>query len=456
MMFSKAAFTLLTIAASAKGQTLGTAAAYGVLAGTTITNTGLTVINAQIGVSPGTAITGFPPGLNNGADSANAAALQAKADAELTYAALVALPSTAALTGTDLGGQTLTPGVYTFTSSGGLTGTVVLDAQNDANAVFVFQFGSTITTASNSAVRLINGAQACNVFWQIGSSATFGTGTTFLGNVVARTSITVTTGTTLNRGGFYALDGAVTLDTNNIDQGGACGNAPAPDPTTSTTSSAPVITLPSVTLPSVILPTITLPSLTLPSITLPSVTLPSITLPSVTLPSITLPTIILPTTVTTSITDVPTTTTTSTVTNPASTTTVTVSVPVTITQTVTASPIQTTSTTTKWSTKPCTKTASATKCPTTKATTTKKATKTTQAAAAHYKRARQTKTKTVVTTCAGHTKTVGGSTKTVKSTHKATSVVWQTKTATTSSTSTYYPACTNSPKMKRDYERMFE
>jgi len=441
MLFSKAAFTVLTIAASASGQNLGTAAAYGVLAGTTITNTGNTVINARIGVSPGTAITGFPPGQNNGADSNNGAATTAKADIESTYNALVTLPSTSDLTGTDLGGQTLIPGVYTFTSSGGLTGTVTLDAQNNANAVFVFQFGSTITTASNSAVRLINGAQACNVFWQIGSSATFGTGTSFLGNVVARTSITVTTGTSLNRGGFYALDGAVTLDTNSIDQGGACGNTPAPDPTaTSTTSNPPAITLPTIVIPG---------------------------LPTITLPSITLPTIISPTTTITSNTDSTiTTTTTSTVTNPASTTTVTVSVPVTITQTVTASTIKTTSTTTKWSTKPWTKTASATKCPT-KATSTKKATSSTKKTstkaatkytqAAHYKRARQTKTKTVVTTCAGHTKTVGGSkaTQTARVTRAATSVVWQTKSATTTSTFTYYPTCTNSPKAKRDYERMF-
>lgn len=438
MLFSKATFMVLTIAASANGQNLGTAAAYGVLAGSTITNTGLTVINARIGLSPGSSITGFGPGVSNGQDINNGAAITAKADAESAYNVLVGLPSTRDLTGTDLGGLTLGPGVYTYSSSGGLTGALTLDAQGNSNALFVFQFGSTITTASNSVVNLINGAQGCNIFWQVGSSATFGTDTTFLGNVLARTSITVTTRTSLRRGGFYALDGAVTLDTNAIDQGGACGVAPPGSSTTTSTTSVVTIPTDTVTLPS---DTVTLPTITLP-ISLPTITLPTITLTS-------------PTNTITSNTDIVTSTTTRTVTNPASTTTITISVPITVTQTISASTTKTTCTTTKWSTKPWTKTASATKCPT-KVTSTKKSSKT-STKAQNYKRARSTKTKTVTTTCAGYTKTQKGSqaTHTVKATRAFTSTIWQTKQATTTSTFTQYPACTNNPKAKRDYERMF-
>jgi hypothetical protein len=128
MLFSKASFMLLSIAASANGQVeLGTAAAYGVFGGTTIINTGLTIVNARIGLSPGSSITGFLPGINNGQDINNGAATKAKADIQSAYNALAGLPSSSDLTGTDLGGQTLLPGVYTFTSSGGLTGTLTLD-----------------------------------------------------------------------------------------------------------------------------------------------------------------------------------------------------------------------------------------------------------------------------------------------------------------------------------------
>jgi hypothetical protein len=423
MLFSKASLMVLTIAASANGAVdLGTAAAYGVLGGSTITNTGLTVIGAPIGLSPGSSITGFPPGIDKGEDINNGPATQAKADAETAYQVLAGLPSSKDLTGTDLGGQTLLPGVYTFSSSGGLTGTLTLDGGGAANSQFVFQFGSTITTASVSSVVLINGAQACNVFWQVGSSATLGTGTKFLGNVVARTSITVTTGVSLSQGGFYALDGAVTLDTNSIDPNGACGALPA-TPSSATPSSASPTNI-----------------VTLSSITVTTPSIISITpLPSVV-----------------------TITTTSTKTNSASTTTITISVPVTVTQTVSASTFKTTctSTTTKWTTKPQTTTASATKCPT-GTTSTKKATSTTAKSSKtstktqNYKRAKaSTSTHTVTTTCAGYTKTQRA-THTVKATQASTSTVWHTKQATTTSTSTYYPSCTSTPKAKRDYERMF-
>lgn len=209
---------------------LGTAGTFAVLGGAAVTNTGPTVMNRDLGVSPGTAVTGFPPGLVNGAiHAADAAALQAKSD--LTVAYNDAAGRTPAVTvGGDLGGRTLTPGVYKSGSSILLTGTVTLDAQGDPNAVFVFQMGSTLTTATNSRVRLINGAAPCNVVWQIGSSATFGTGTDFNGNVLALTSISAKTGATFHSR-LLARNGAVTLDTNTLLRG-VC-------PTGSTTPTTP-------------------------------------------------------------------------------------------------------------------------------------------------------------------------------------------------------------------------
>jgi hypothetical protein len=130
----------------------------------------------------------------------------------------------------DIGGLTLGPGVYRAPVSLGITGTVTLDGGGDPNAVFIFQIPSTLTTASASVVRLINGAQACNVFWQVGSSATLGTGSTFAGNILALTSITVTTGTTI-AGRALARGGAVTLDTNAITRPDQCLVGPTPTPT---------------------------------------------------------------------------------------------------------------------------------------------------------------------------------------------------------------------------------
>ena len=154
---------------------LGSAATFGVLGATTVTNTGLTVINGDLGVSPGTAITGFPPGIDNGkVQAANAAAAAAQADAKKAYNAAVALTPTQDLTGQDLGGMVLSSGTYHFSSSAQLTGTLTLDANGNPNAQYVFQIGSTLTTASASVVQVINGGRACNIFWQTGSSATIG------------------------------------------------------------------------------------------------------------------------------------------------------------------------------------------------------------------------------------------------------------------------------------------
>jgi hypothetical protein len=201
---------------------LGTAGSFAVLAGTTVTNTGPTVITGgDVGVSPGTAITGFPPGIvvpPFSIHSADAAALQAQNDLTTAYNAAAGLAPTQNLTGQDLGGLTLTPGVYFFSSSAQLTGTLTLNALNDPNAEFVFQIGSTLTTASNSSVLTINGGSqpGCDVFWQVGSSATLGTGTAFEGHILALTSITMNTGASILDGSALARNGAVTLDDNSI------------------------------------------------------------------------------------------------------------------------------------------------------------------------------------------------------------------------------------------------
>lgn len=197
-------------------QTLGTAASFAVLGGTAVTNTGPTVVTGEVGVSPSAAITGFPPGVvvpPGTLHSADAAAAQAQIDVTTAYNTLAGLPPTATLTGQDLGGLTLTAGVYFFATSAGLTGDLRLDAQGDPYAVFVFQIGSTLVTASSSRVILINGASPCNVWWQVGSSATLGTSTAFTGNILALTSITLNTAAALE-GRALARNGAVTLDTN--------------------------------------------------------------------------------------------------------------------------------------------------------------------------------------------------------------------------------------------------
>ncbi|HEY8739222.1 MAG TPA: ice-binding family protein [Candidatus Dormibacteraeota bacterium] len=206
---------------------LGTALNFAVLAGQTITNTGPTVITGNLGLSPGNAssVTGFPPGMvvNGQQHAADAVALQAKNDLTTAYNDAASAPTTRSLTGQDLGGQNLTAGVYTFTSSAQLTGPLTLSG----SGVFIFKIGSTLTTASNSVVLLSQGAQACSVFWQVGSSATLGSATQFQGNLMALTSITMVTGANILTGRALARNGALTLDSNRITPpSGACATAP--------------------------------------------------------------------------------------------------------------------------------------------------------------------------------------------------------------------------------------
>lgn len=202
----------LVIAASTVS--LGTANGFAILAGSTITNTGNSVITGNLGLTPGTSVTGFPPAVLNGTQYVNnATAVLAQNDLTTAYNNAAGQPCTQNLTGQDLGGMTLTPGVYCFDTSAQLTGTLTLDGQNNPDAVFIFKMGSTLTTASASIVSLTNDAQACNVFWQVGSSATLGLNTAFKGNVLALTSVTLTTGANVE-GRVLARNGAVTLDTN--------------------------------------------------------------------------------------------------------------------------------------------------------------------------------------------------------------------------------------------------
>jgi hypothetical protein len=205
---------------------LGAATGYSVLAATTVTNTGATVIsadaglNGDLGVSPGTAVTGFLPGTvtaPGSIHSADTSAGNAATDAGTAYAdAAGRTPDQVFPPIQDIGGMTFTTGVYNDPSSLGITGTVTLDAQGDPNAVFIFQAGSTLVTASASNVALINGAQAANVFWQVGSSATLGTGSSFSGTILASTAITVTTGVSV-QGRVLAGTAAVTLDSDTIN-----------------------------------------------------------------------------------------------------------------------------------------------------------------------------------------------------------------------------------------------
>ena len=220
--YALCALLLPLLVPSARADLLGTAASFAVLGGSTVTNTGPTTIGGNLGVAPGLAVTGFPPGIVTPPGvihAGDAVAGQAQTDLTTAYNWLAGLSSTGNLTGQDLGGLTLIPGVYHFDSSAQLTGTLTLDAQNSNNAVWVFQIGSTLTTASASAVQVINGGPGDALYWQVGSAATLGTTTMFEGNILALESITLTTGAKIPCGRALAQTGAVTMDTNVISTG---------------------------------------------------------------------------------------------------------------------------------------------------------------------------------------------------------------------------------------------
>ena len=241
------AVTLAGTALAAAAVDLGTAKSFAVLAGTTITNTGTTTITGDVGLHPGDAVTGFTTVTLDGAQHlGDAVALDAKNALVTAYNdAAGATPVTNVPV--ELGGTTLKPGVYASDTLG-LTGTLTLDGEG----LYIFQAASTLITASDSSVALINGASACNVYWQVGSSATLGTNTSFKGTIMALTSIALNTGATL-QGRALARNGAVTMDHNTIDSSACAAPSPTPTPApspvgtpaaTPTSSTHPAATVP--------------------------------------------------------------------------------------------------------------------------------------------------------------------------------------------------------------------
>ncbi|WP_110241069.1 ice-binding family protein [Nocardioides gilvus] len=193
---------------------LGTVASFSVMGASTVTNTGPSSLSGDLGLSPGSSITGFPPGKFGGTRHiSDAVANTAQDDLTTAYNDAAGRSTTKAVTA-DLAGQTLTSGVHTAPTLN-LTGALTLDAKGDPDAVFIFQAASTLITASASSVTLINGASACNVFWQVGSSATLGTSTDFIGTIMALTSVTLNNDADV-RGRVLARNGAVTLNNNEI------------------------------------------------------------------------------------------------------------------------------------------------------------------------------------------------------------------------------------------------
>lgn len=246
------AFAAVPAAAQAAAVNLGTVSPFVVLGGSTVTNTGPSVLNGDLGVSPGTSLTGFGlPAVVNGATHDNdAVAAQAQADLTTAYDVAAGQPVAPAddLSGTDLGNRTLTAGAYRYTSDALLTGPLTLDAQGDPNAQFVFEIGSALTTAPASSVLLINGASPCNVYWQVGSSATLDTTTAFQGNLMALTDISLNNAATVT-GRMLARNGQVSL-INNVLNRPECATGSTTTPTPGATPTSPGTTTPGAGSPS--------------------------------------------------------------------------------------------------------------------------------------------------------------------------------------------------------------
>ena len=214
---------------------LGTADNYAIVANTTITNTGASLIAGNLALV-GPSVTGMGGVVTGRSDIGNAAAARAEDDVLSAHHDATGSGPATDMSGVDLGGKTLGPGIYHFGSSAALHGTLTLDGEGASNPTFIFQIGSTLTTGTGARVRLTNGADGCAVFWAVGSSATIGTATSLQGNLMALVSITMTTGATIGVGGgrnggrAFAQNGAITLDTNTIIAPTGSCNAPAPTP----------------------------------------------------------------------------------------------------------------------------------------------------------------------------------------------------------------------------------
>ncbi len=307
---------------------LGTASSYSVLGATTVTNTGPTTLQGDLGLSPGTAITGFPPGIAAGTThAADAVALQAQSDLTTAYNNAAGQPLTTSVSG-DLVGRTLVEGVYKSTSSLALSGQLTLDGQGNPGSVFVFQVASTLITASASSIIFINGAQACNVFWQVGSSATLGTASSFKGSILALTSITAQTNAVVE-GRLLARNGQVSLDTNVVTTP-VCNTTPTTSAPPGTGTATPTVTPTETT---TVTPTETTTATVTPTETTTATVTPTETTTATVTPTET-------TTATATVTPTETTTATATVT-PTETVTATVTPTETVTVTATATPTET-------------------------------------------------------------------------------------------------------------------